>query len=287
MTGPLHSPCLYLVPTPIGNLGDITHRALQVLEQVEVIYAEDTRHTGILLQHYGIKANLKSLHMHNEAARIQSVLQQLEQGHAVALVSDAGTPLISDPGARLLPAVCAADFPVLPLPGACAAICALSASALPSDSFLFVGFIPARGAARSKRLQELQQVTATLIFYESCHRIEDFLHCAVQVFGRSRLACVARELTKHYESLQRGSLQQLYEQVQSGDIPSKGEFVLCIAGASVGPEGLVDKSLDAVLELLLPACSLKSAVHIAVQLTGQSKSQVYARALELRDATSR
>lgn len=221
---------LYVVATPIGNLDDITERARSILQQVAVIAAEDTRHSGKLLDHYGIRNRLVSLHDHNENSRAEQLLQLLREGRSVALVSDAGTPLISDPGYHLVHTVRAAGYPVIPVPGACALVAALSVAGLPTDRFYFAGFLPAKSTARNKTLQELQQQQGTLVFYESPHRLLDSLQAMADVLGGQRPACLAREITKHFETFLSGTLDELLQQVTADSNQQKGEFVLLVEG---------------------------------------------------------
>jgi len=272
---------LFVVATPIGNLGDISHRALQVLGSVQLVAAEDTRHSQRLLSHYGINVKLSSLHEHNEESKSPVLVERMVQGDDIALVSDAGTPLISDPGRRLIKAAITADIKVIPVPGACAAIAALSASGLSSDSFLFIGFLPARGARRRKRLAQLKFATPTLIFYEAVHRIEDFLQDIVEVFGEDRQAVVARELTKQFESFQRGSLQELKMHYQHHADQVRGEFVVLVEGVS---SEVSQMTLDAekVLQHLLEVLSPAKAAATASKITGEAKSSLYELAMKLK-----
>jgi 16S rRNA (cytidine1402-2'-O)-methyltransferase len=216
---------LYIVATPIGNLKDITLRALEILKSVDLIACEDTRHSGHLLNTYDIRKPLISLHEHNEDKRIQTLLKRLEAGESIALISDAGTPLISDPGFRLVRAIAEAGYGVESIPGPCAAINALVMSGLPTDSFYFVGFLPPKSAARLRRFQELKDFSSTLIFYESPHRIQKFLNEAFQVFG-ARSIVIAREMTKRFEEVYRGPL--LEDSTKISLRSWKGEFVIIV-----------------------------------------------------------
>ncbi|MBA3582545.1 MAG: 16S rRNA (cytidine(1402)-2'-O)-methyltransferase [Gammaproteobacteria bacterium] len=268
---------LYVVATPIGHLDDLTPRAQSTLAMVDVIAAEDTRHTASLLRHFAINTPLVALHEHNERDRIALLLQRLQQGDNIALVSDAGTPLISDPGYPLVHAVRAAGIRVVPIPGACAAIAALSVAGLPTDHFSFIGFLPARAAARREVLRNVSQHPWTLIVYESSHRIEDCLQDCITVLGEQRVAVLARELTKQFETILSGSLASIAQQVSADPNQRKGEFVLLIAGApAVATDTL---ALDQVLDVLLAELPLKQAVALAVKLTGVKRNEVYQRAL--------
>jgi 16S rRNA (cytidine1402-2'-O)-methyltransferase len=227
---------LYVVATPIGNLDDMTDRARTILQQVDLIAAEDTRHSGRLLEHYGIRRQLVSLHDHNESDRASQLLAHLQRGASVALVSDAGTPLISDPGFHLVQSVREAGYPVIPIPGACALIAALSVSGLPTDRFYFAGFLPAKAQARRDQLLALQQQQGTLVFYESPHRLLDSLEAMVAVLGETRQLCLAREITKRFETFISGSLHQVLAQVKADPNQQRGEFVLLLEGFKGQPD---------------------------------------------------
>jgi 16S rRNA (cytidine1402-2'-O)-methyltransferase len=223
--------CLYIVSTPIGNLGDITPRALEILQAVELIAAEDTRHSARLLQHFGINTPMWALHDHNERTQAERIVQRLEGGENIALISDAGTPLISDPGYHLVRRVREAGFRVVPIPGACALIAALSASGLPTDRFAFEGFLPAKQQARLQRLEAVAADPRTLMFYESPHRLLDSLEAMRQVFGGDRYLVLARELTKTFETIHGAPLDQLIDWVRADANQQRGEFVLLLQGA--------------------------------------------------------
>lgn len=225
---------LYIVATPIGNLEDITQRALRVLREVDLVACEDTRHTRLLLNHFGIKTKTISYHEHNERQRAEQLCKLLEDGKSVAIVSDAGTPLISDPGFRIVQSAIARGIPVVSIPGATAFVTALVASGLAPDQFFFAGFLPARANARRTRLEELSTVAATLVFYEAPHRIAPALRDAREVLG-NRDAAVARELTKVHEEIARGSLEELAQRF-SGEQPARGEMVVLISGANSSAE---------------------------------------------------
>lgn len=273
---------LYVVATPIGNLGDLSPRAREVLGQVHLIAAEDTRHTGRLLQGFGIGTRLISLHEHNEAARAAELIEVLRGGQSIALVSDAGTPGVSDPGFRLLQAAVQAGVPVSPIPGACAAIAALSAAALPTDSFSFEGFLAAKSTARRTQLQALADDPRTLIFYEAPHRLVECLEDLAGVFGANRPAAVARELTKTFETIYRAPLGELLRQAQGDPDMQRGEIVVLVAGAPVKTGG--DETageLQRVLKILLENLPVSQAADMAVKLTGASRNQAYKLALQL------
>jgi len=271
---------LYIVATPIGNLGDMTERARQVLSQVAVIAAEDTRHTGRMLQHFGVDASLLSLHDYNEARRADDIVRRLAQGDDVALVSDAGTPLISDPGFAVAQAALAAGYQVAPIPGACAAIAALSASGMPTDRFVFEGFLPAKAGARRDRLSGLLSESRTLIFYEAPHRLSATLKDLVEQFGESRQAVVARELTKQYESFYRGALAELAERAARDADMARGEIVIVVAGAEVeGSSQSVD--MTRLLRALLAELPASQAAKVAARATGEKRSVAYELALRL------
>lgn len=275
---------LYIVATPIGNLDDITARAVAVLKSVDGIFAEDTRHSGRLLQHLEIKTPLKSLHEHNEEQRVPGVIADLKAGKSAAVISDAGTPLISDPGYRLVNRCHEEGLSVSPIPGTSALVAALSVAGLPTDSFLFMGFPPAKSAARQQWLSSYAVETRTLVLYESRHRIVDTLNDLCITFGEDRMAAVARELTKTYETVRRGSLGTLHTWVAENAEQQKGEFVLVLAGTVVPP--VEDAELRRVLSILLSELSVKSAASMAAQLTGLPKKRAYELALTLRDSPS-
>jgi 16S rRNA (cytidine1402-2'-O)-methyltransferase len=278
---------LYVVATPIGNLGDLSARARDTLQNCGLIAAEDTRHTGLLLKALGISTQQLSLHDHNEAARAHEIVERLTGGTSVALVSDAGTPAISDPGFHVVRAAAAAGVEVIAIPGPCAAIAALSIGALPTDRFCFEGFLPARAAARRERLLELAGEPRTLVFYESPHRIQETLQDCAQAFGAERAATVVREATKLHETVYRGTLQELLQRgAQDADF-HRGEIVLLLAGAApaAAPSGADGHGgrLDSVLKVLLAELPLKQAARLAAQLTEARDNEAYKRALYLKD----
>jgi len=275
---------LYVVATPIGNLDDISARARHVLRKAAVVAAEDTRRAGQLLTHLGLKNRLLSLHEHNEEARIDEVLTILSSGGDVALISDAGTPLISDPGYRVVERVRAEALPVSPVPGCCAAIAALSVSGLPTDRFRFEGFLPSRSVARRNRLEALANMPETLILYESVHRIIDVLADIEVIVGAERPIALARELTKRYETIYRGTVAQVREQLAADPGGGKGEFTLVIAGAPE-KEATAPQELERVVTILLQAVSASQAAALAAEITGVKKREAYrvATALKERD----
>lgn len=273
---------LYVVATPIGNLRDISLRALDVLTSVDVIAAEDTRNTSHLLTHYGITAQrLQAVHQHNERGAAEKVIAMLQQGQAVALVSDAGTPAVSDPGAVLVEAVRAAGFRVIPIPGPSAAVAALSASGLNAPHFLFYGFLPNKSGARCRALQELIDASYTLVFYEAPHRILECVADLHSVFGDEREIVLAREITKLFESIHRCKLGEAMAWLNSDPNNQRGEFVLLISAAPAREAGLSAETEHA-LNALLAKLPLKQAVQLAVQITGAGKNELYQRALQLK-----
>ena len=277
---------LYVVATPIGNRADLTLRARDTLAAVDLVAAEDTRYTGQFLAQLGIDKPLLALHEHNELERTPQVVARLLAGASVALVSDAGTPLVSDPGFRLVAAARAAGTRVVPVPGPCAAIAALSVAALPTDRFCFEGFLPARAAARRARLASLAAESRTLVFYEAPHRIVAALADLAAAFGAERAAMLARELTKVHETLYADSLGGLAARVRTDPDMTRGEAVLVVAGApaAAAEGGGADDSLDRLLVALLGALPLSRAVDVAVSASGRRRNIVYERALALKRA---
>ena len=274
------SACLYIVSTPIGNLDDITLRAIEVLRRVDRVVAEDTRHSRRLLDHLGITRPMLALHEHNEDDATAGVLSLLETGETLALVSDAGTPLISDPGFPLVRACRERGFKVVPVPGVSALITALSVSGLPTDRFRFEGFLPRKQAARIAQLESLSNEPATLVFYESAHRILGALEDMVDVFGSQRTVVMARELTKLYETVKSASLNDLLAWIKTDENQRKGEFVLLLAGAETEGNN-VRISTDSLLRTLLDEMPLKQAAHLAAKISGGKKNLLYQRALEI------
>ncbi len=275
---------LYIVATPIGNLDDLSARAVSVLNSVDVVAAEDTRHSGRLLQHLGLNKRLIALHDHNERDRAGSLLQELEAGRNVALISDAGTPLISDPGYVLVREARNRGLKVSPIPGACALVAALSAAGLPTDRFLFVGFLPAKRSGRRAALEQQVRETATLVFYESPHRILDAVSDIAAVFGEEREIVLGRELTKTFETFYSGSVAEVLATLEADPHGTKGEFVVMIRGAepvaSDDDAGTLD--VDRLLKLLLPELPVKKVAKLVAELSGRPKNELYQRALELK-----
>lgn len=266
---------LHVVATPIGNLGDLSPRAIEVLRSVAAICAEDTRHTRQLLAHFGIERPLLSLHEHNEEAASGPLVTRLAVGDSLALVSDAGTPLVSDPGFRLVRAARAAGIRVSPVPGASALVAALSVAGLPSDRFVFEGFLPAKAAARRERLQALAAETRTLLFYESSHRIGEALDDMASVFGGTRLAVIARELTKLFETVLDGPLDALRALVAADSNQRRGEFVVMVHGADAGADTRTAEG-QRVYALLSPHLPPSTAARLAAEISGASRKALYA-----------
>ncbi len=273
---------LYVVATPIGNLADWSARAIAILREAGTVYAEDTRHSQQLLQHHDIRTPLRSLHEHNEQQRVTELAERLQQGESLALISDAGTPLISDPGFKLVRELRKQGFRVAPVPGACALIAALSCAGLPTDRFSFEGFLPAKSGPRRERLQALAHDPRTLVFYEAPHRILETLQDAAAIFGADRPAVVARELTKTFETFLDGSLAELAARVEQDSDQQRGEIVLMISGAPASASSPDETELERVLGLLLPEMTLSRAVAVAEQLTGLPHKPIYKKALELK-----
>ena len=273
---------LFVVATPIGHLDDMTYRAVQVLEFVSLIAAEDTRQSAPLLKHYNITTALTAVHDHNETQKIDEIIKKLQNGENVALISDAGTPLISDPGFRLVRAAQQANIRVTPIPGACAAIAALSSAGLPSDRFLFVGFLPSKSSQRQVQLEQLKNHSETLILYEAPHRIVDCLSDIQAIFGADRRIGFAREITKTFETIVQKPISELLEWVKADHHQQKGEMVLVIAG-NPNEADLEQQKVDQLLTRLLEDLSIKSASQLAADLTGLKKKALYQRALELQE----
>ncbi|WP_097356096.1 16S rRNA (cytidine(1402)-2'-O)-methyltransferase [Candidatus Enterovibrio escicola] len=265
---------LYIVPTPIGNLGDITQRALSILEHVGIIAAEDTRHTGRLLLHFGITTRLVSLHDHNEQYKANILIEKLISGQTIALVSDAGTPLISDPGYHLVSRCHQAGVKVVPLPGACAVITALSASGLPSDRFSFEGFLPTKSKGRRNKFTEIAQNPRTMIFYESPNRLLDALDDMLAVLGGERVVVLARELTKIFETIRGGPLSEIIDWIDEDTNRIRGEMVLLVAGHRAKKNDLPLEATNAVV-LLVKELPLKKAAAIAAKLFCVKKNVLY------------
>lgn len=271
---------LYVVATPMGNLKDFTFRAVEVLQQVDKIAAEDTRHSAPLLKHFGINKPVLSMHEFNERERLSIVIDYLEAGESVALISDAGTPLISDPGYHLVREAKSRGLSVVPVPGACALIAALCASGLPTDKFTFEGFLPAKNEARNNRLQQLMHEQRTMIFYEAPHRLLASLESMVSVFGGERLGVVARELTKVYESILTESLSDLVAYYQAHENQQRGECVILVEGIEEEQSESKEVIPEKVLDILLEELPVKQAAALASKITGERKNILYNLALE-------
>lgn len=267
---------LYIVATPIGNLQDITQRALETFAQVDLIAAEDTRHSGLLLSHYGIKKPFFALHDHNEQEKAHILVEKLKQGSNIALISDAGTPLISDPGFHLVRQCREAGIRVVPLPGACAAITALCASGIASDRFCFEGFLPAKSKARKDKLENIAEEDRTLIFYESTHRILDTLEDMQSVLGEERYMVLAREITKTWETITGNTIKNLREWLLEDSNRTKGEMVLIVEGKpkSDNNDEISPQAVKA-LELIAEELPLKKAAAIVAELYGYKKNALY------------
>jgi len=270
---------LYIVATPIGNLSDISKRALDILEQVDVIAAEDTRHSKRLLQHYHISTPLISFHEHSTEKDIQRIISLLHSSQSIALISDAGTPLVSDPGFRLVKRVRKENIKVVPVPGACAAMTALSAAGLPSDRFIFEGFLPVKQVGRIKRLEALKNEPRTMIFYEAPHRIIALLKDLVTVFDQNRKAVIAREITKKFETIQNGVLPELLDWITQNKEQQQGEFVVLVQGAEKKNKAPISDHDLNVLNILLGELPTKQAVSLAAKITGKKKNQLYSIAI--------
>jgi 16S rRNA (cytidine1402-2'-O)-methyltransferase len=271
---------LYIVATPIGNLDDISLRAIDTLREVALIAAEDTRHSGLLLKHLGIETPMISCHQHNEQKRGREIIERLESGADVALISDAGTPLISDPGYRLVEAARQRQIRVSPIPGASSAVAALSASGLPTERFYFCGFLSAKTGEREKRLAELEAIAATLVLFESGHRILDLLAHIEALFAERRCV-VAKELTKLHERFLQGSAAELRCRFEADSRLLKGEFVVLVDNNAQSGERRLQGDDIELLSILLEESNLKTAVRIAMRLTGKSRNEIYQQALKL------
>ena len=269
---------LYVVATPIGNLGDLPPRALKVLDGVDLVAAEDTRTTGAMLSHFGVRKRLLALHEHNEADAAAEVVRELQREKSVALVSDAGTPLVSDPGFRLVRAARDAGIPVIAIPGPCAAIAALSVSGLPTDAFVFAGFLPAKAEARRRELADLAREPRTVVLYESAHRVAETLADVAAAFGPRRV-CIARELTKLHEESFTAPAADVAAWIRQDDNRQRGEFVLVLEGMARDAGNGADA--ERLLRALLVELSASRAARVAAELTGQPKKELYALAVKL------
>ena len=273
---------LYIVATPIGNLDDITLRAIDTLKRVDLIAAEDTRHSGLLLQHLGIKAKLFSLHDHNEQEKAHVLIEKLQSGLSIALVSDAGTPLINDPGYHLVKACRENDIKVVPIPGACAAIAALSVAGLPSDKFIYEGFLPAKSKARQDSLASLITEPRTMIFYESTHRLLETLKDMQTILGADKQIVLAKELTKTWETIVSFPVYELIDWLNQDASRQKGEFVLIVAGYTESNKDIDPKAIN-TLKLLQKELPLKKAAAITAEIYGLKKNQLYQIGLNLEE----
>jgi 16S rRNA (cytidine1402-2'-O)-methyltransferase len=276
---------LYIVATPIGNLGDISHRAIEVLRRADVIAAEDTRHSSRLTQHFGIATRLVSYHDYSSSGREDAILAELAAGRSVALISDAGTPLISDPGYSLVARARQMQITVIPVPGACALTAALCAAGLPTDRFVFEGFPPHKQGARRQLFESLADEQRTVIFYESPHRIADSVIDMRDAFGEQRQAVICRELTKTWETIHGDSLGGLSQWIMADDNNRRGEFVVLIHGAPVVDQDSQLSDADRQLRILLEELPVKQAAALVAKITGLKKNAVYKRALELAGAS--
>ncbi len=278
---------LYVVATPIGNLGDMTPRAVEILQGVDLIAAEDTRHSGRLLTHFGIATPTIALHEHNERTQAPRLLARVMAGESLALISDAGTPLVSDPGFHLVRLAREQGIRVVPVPGASALMAGLSVSGLPTDRFVFEGFLPTKSGPRCKRLQALMAETRTLIFYEAPHRVRAALEDMAAVIGEGRRAVLARELTKTFETVKDAPLGELADWVRNDADQQKGEIVLLLAGAQSGGDGADDSEARRILSVLLEELPLSQASALAARITGLKKKQLYQLGLSLSAAQNK
>lgn len=276
---------LYVVATPIGNLDDLSPRVARTLASVDVVAAEDTRHSGRLLSHLGIQKRMVALHDHNEKDRAAGILTELQAGRDVALISDAGTPLISDPGYVLVREARAAGHRVSPIPGPCALVTALSVAGLPTDRFLYVGFLPAKRSGRRASLEVLSSEVATLVFYESPHRIMESVRDIADVLGSDREIVLGREITKTFETFYSGSVADVLAELERDPHGNRGEFVVMVRGAAAqaGSEEAATIDVDRILRVLLAELPVKKVAKMASELTGLSKNELYQRALALKD----
>ena len=283
-TNDTHKGVLYIVATPIGNLGDITQRALETLKIADKICAEDTRNTRKLLTHFGIQGELRALHDHNERHKVSAIKNWLDAGENIALVSDAGTPLISDPGYHLVSELGEQGYKIIPIPGASAIITALSVAGLPTDRFTFEGFLPAKNVGRNKALQANLKEPRTQVYYESSHRIAVTIEAMCEVFGGERKVVLARELTKMYEQVYRGELVGLQQWINENPMHRKGEFVLMLAGYIEEVESdAVSASIEDLLKILVEELPVKQAASLAAKITDRKKNELYKLAMALKD----
>ena len=278
---------LYVVATPIGNLGDITLRALEILKNVDAIAAEDTRHTSGLLSHFGISKKLIAVHQHNEQQSAEKLLLQLKNGVNIALVTDAGTPAVSDPGAIVVKIVREAGIKVVPIPGASAVIAALSASGITQNGFYFYGFLPASGAARRKMFAQLKAQTVTLVFYEAPHRIIECVEDIAKVLGDNRQITFCRELTKTFETIYTCPASRASAWLQADTNQQRGEFVLLVEAAPVVETQEISEEAQRVLKCLMNELPLKQAVALATEITNLKKNDLYEFALDLKQTSKK
>ncbi len=269
---------LYIVATPIGNLSDISERAIEILKQVDLIAAEDTRHSKTLLERFGIKTKICAYHEHNEEKVTQQLIQQLQEGQSIALISDAGTPLINDPGYKLVAVAHDHNIKVVPIPGPSAIITALSAAGLPTNKFIFEGYLPAKSVARKTRLNELKNESRTLVFYEAPHRIVESVKIMQEIFGEDRRITIARELTKQFEQIVRDKISTINEKLESEEIKIKGEFVVIIEGAQ--ETSVTDQEVLRINQILSEKLSPKDAAGLTAKITGKKKNEVYSLSLD-------
>jgi len=273
---------LFIVATPIGNLGDMVPRAVETLQLVDLIAAEDTRHSRRLLDHFLIDTPMVAYHDHSGDLKIDGLINKLKSGKKIALISDAGTPLISDPGYRLVKIAQDEGLKVVPIPGACAAIAALSVSGLPTNRFSFEGFLPAKSGTRINHLERLSRETRTMVFYEAPHRIEDTLRDMLQVFGPERDVVQAREITKNFETINAAPLSELVELVAADPNQQRGEIVLMVDGAKVDDDSADAVEQERILRVLMADLSVKQASSLAAKLTGRNKKELYKLAVKLK-----
>lgn len=274
---------LYIVATPIGNMGDMTARAIETLNSVDVIAVEDTRRSGQLLRHFEITTSMMAVHEHNERQICDSLLNRIEQGENIALISDAGTPLLSDPGYFLVNQATERGLTVVPVPGVSAVITALSVAGLPTDRFVFEGFLPAKSSARQQRLEKVKEDTRTIIFYEAPHRIIEMLKDCQSVFGDKRKVVLTRELTKTFETIHGDELDKLIPWVEADQNQRKGEFVVLVHGAEARDSASIDAEAERILLILLKDLPVKQAASLAASITGLKKNALYQYALSLKD----
>lgn len=277
----VESAALYIVATPIGNLGDMTARAVEVLQEVDLIAAEDTRHSARLMQHFGIGTRMRAYHDFSEDSRVEELLSMVLSGQSVALISDAGTPLISDPGYRLVVRAREMGVRVVPIPGVSALTAAISVAGMPSDKFVFEGFPAAKHVSRVKQFEALSSEARTIVFYESPHRIVESLQDMLEVFGGARTVAICRELTKTFETIHSDVLAEVLPWIQADDNRQRGEFVVIVGGAPKPDDNAIDAEAERILKILLDEFSVKQASALASKITGIKKNLLYQRALEI------